>query len=182
MWHLTWQKSPVRDLWLLATYVIIDICSHDESKCIALILTLIIMSTVTCWEESHTWPVKHHIRTIHSLFYLVFKSSKKFASHIWVQLGWRCQRYVSPLVSRSVDLVCFNISPLYQIISSHQFYQLSYYIPHFKRDLCREHHVRDPESTRRNSWFLIIDNHVKNKKYMSFVSISSLTGECAAQK
>ena len=87
-----------------------------------------------------------------------------------------------PLVSRSVDLVYFNISPLYQIISSHQFYQLSYYIPHFKRDLCREHHVRDPESSRRNSWFLIIDSHVKNKKYMSFVSISSLTGECAAQK
>ena len=30
--------------------------------------------------------------------------------------------------------------------------------------------------------FLIIDNHVKNKKYGNFVSISSLTGECAAQK
>ena len=32
-----------------------------------------------------------------------------------------------PLVSRAVDPVCFNISPLYQIISSHQFHQLSYY-------------------------------------------------------
>ena len=30
--------------------------------------------------------------------------------------------------------------------------------------------------------FLIIDNHVKNKKYVNFVSISSLTGECVAQK
>ena len=52
-----------------------------------------------------------------------------------------------PLVSRSVDPVCFNISPLYQIISSHPFHQLSYYIPYFKRELCK-HHVRDPESTR----------------------------------
>ena len=33
-----------------------------------------------------------------------------------------------------------------------------------------------------NSWFLIIDNHVKNKKYGNFVSISSLTGKCAAEK
>ena len=32
------------------------------------------------------------------------------------------------------------------------------------------------------SWFLIIDNHVKNKKCGNFVSISSLTGKCAAQK
>ena len=30
--------------------------------------------------------------------------------------------------------------------------------------------------------FLILDNHVKNKKYGNFVSISSLTGECAAPK
>ena len=36
-----------------------------------------------------------------------------------------------PLVSRSVDPVCFNISPLYQIISSHQFHQLRYYITPF---------------------------------------------------
>ena len=34
----------------------------------------------------------------------------------------------------------------------------------------------------QNSWFLIIDNHVKNKKYGNFVSISSLTGKCAAEK
>ena len=27
-----------------------------------------------------------------------------------------------------------------------------------------------------------VDNHVKNKKYESFVSISSLTGKCSAQK
>ena len=37
-------------------------------------------------------------------------------------------------------------------------------------------------SWRRNSWFLILDNHVKNKKYGNFVSISSLTGKCATQK
>ena len=52
-----------------------------------------------------------------------------------------------PLVPRYVDPVCFNISPLYQIISSHQFHQLSYYIPHLKQELCK-HHVHDPESTR----------------------------------
>ena len=51
-----------------------------------------------------------------------------------------------PLISRSVDPVCFNISPLYQIISSHQFHQLDYYIPHLQRELCK-HNVRDPEST-----------------------------------
>ena len=28
----------------------------------------------------------------------------------------------------------------------------------------------------------MIDNHVKNKKYGNFVSISSLTGECAVEK
>ena len=33
---------------------------------------------------------------------------------------------------------------------------------------------------RRNSWFLILDKHVKNKKHRN--SISSLTGKCAAQK
>ena len=32
------------------------------------------------------------------------------------------------------------------------------------------------------SKFLILDSHVKNRKYGNFVSISSLTGECAAQK
>ena len=30
-------------------------------------------------------------------------------------------------------------------------------------------------------WFLILDNLVKNKKYGNFVSISSLTGDCAAE-
>ena len=58
------------------------------------------------------------------------------------------------VVFRSVDPVCFNISPLYQIISSHQFHQLSYYIPHFKRELCK-HHVRDPESTRLRKKYLL---------------------------
>ena len=35
---------------------------------------------------------------------------------------------------------------------------------------------------RRDSWFLIIDNHVKKRKYRNFVSISSLTDEYAAEK
>ena len=35
---------------------------------------------------------------------------------------------------------------------------------------------------KRNSWFLILDSHVKNKTYGNVFSISSLTGKCAAQK
>ena len=35
---------------------------------------------------------------------------------------------------------------------------------------------------RTISLFLIIDNHVKNKKYVNFVSVSSLSGKNAAQK
>ena len=38
------------------------------------------------------------------------------------------------------------------------------------------------QSEAYDSQFLIIDNHVKNRKCGNFVSISSLTGECAAQK
>ena len=34
----------------------------------------------------------------------------------------------------------------------------------------------------RKSQFLISDMHVQNKKYGNFVSISHLTGKCAAQK
>ena len=78
---------------------------------------------------------------------IVFMSKKVYVpnlSTVGVEVLKVCS---SLLVSRSVDPVCFNISPLYQIITSHQFQQLSYYIPHFKRELC-EHHVRDPESTR----------------------------------
>ena len=78
---------------------------------------------------------------------IVFMSKKVYVpnlSTVGVEVSKVCS---SPLVSRSVDPVCFNIPPLYQIITSHQFQQLSYYIPHFKRELC-EHHVRDPESTR----------------------------------
>ena len=48
-----------------------------------------------------------------------------------------------PLVSHSVDPVCFKISHLHQIISSNKFHQLDYYIPHFTRELCK-HHVRAP--------------------------------------
>ena len=39
-----------------------------------------------------------------------------------------------------------------------------------------------PDSFHFYFRFLIIDNHVKNRKYGNFVSISSLTGECAADK
>ena len=56
---------------------VINVCDYWHfqllvwSKWIALMLTHIIMSTVTYWEESRTWLVKHHIRTIRSLFYSV---------------------------------------------------------------------------------------------------------------
>ena len=78
---------------------------------------------------------------------ILFMSNTVYVPHlstVGVEVSRVCP---PPLVSRSVDPVCFNISPLYQIIYSHQFYQLSYYIPHFKQELCK-HHVRDPESTR----------------------------------
>ena len=68
-WYLT--ASNVCDYWHFQSLV--------ESKCIALILTLIIMSTVTYWEESRTCLVKHHIRTIHSLYYSVIC----FHLHMW---------------------------------------------------------------------------------------------------
>ena len=57
--------------WSLSASNVCDYWHFFESECIALILTLIIMSTVTYWEESRRWLVKHHIRTIHSLFYSV---------------------------------------------------------------------------------------------------------------
>ena len=38
------------------------------------------------------------------------------------------------------------------------------------------------ESPVLNSRFLISDMHVQNKKYANFVSVSSLTGECATKK
>ena len=60
-WSLT--ASNICDYWHFQSLV--------ESKCIALILTLTIISTVTYSEESRTWLVKHHIRTIHSLFYSI---------------------------------------------------------------------------------------------------------------
>ena len=60
-WSLT--ASNVYEFWHFQSLV--------WSKFIALILTHIIMSTVTYWEESRTWLVNHHIRTIHSLLYSV---------------------------------------------------------------------------------------------------------------
>ena len=68
-WSLT--VSNVCDYWHFQSLV--------ESKCVALILTFIIMSTVTYWEESCTFLVKHHIRTIHPLFYSVIC----FHLHVW---------------------------------------------------------------------------------------------------
>ena len=58
-------------MWLLTFSV--------TCKCIALTLTLTIMSIVTYWEESRTWLVKHHTHTIHSLFYSVIC----FHLHLW---------------------------------------------------------------------------------------------------
>ena len=62
-----------------------------------------------------------------------------------------------PLVSRSVVPVCFNISPLYQIIiSSHQFHQLSYYISPISNENYKHHEgLRDPESTRLRKKYLL---------------------------
>ena len=70
-----------------------------------------------------------------------------------------------PLVSRSVDPVCFSISPLYQIISSHQFHQPSYYIYYFKQVLCK-HHVRDPESTSLRKKHLLTISNMLSKIYL----------------
>ena len=53
------------------------------------------------------------------------------------------------------------------------------YVSHYKRDLCYCSIFLAPD---RNFQFLISDMNVHNKKYGDFVSISCLTGECAAQK
>ena len=84
---------------------------------------------------------------------IVFMSIKSLCPTFEYSWGGDVKGMFLPLVSRSVDHVYFNISPLYQIISSHQFHQLSYYIPHFKLELCK-HHVRDSEST------MLRKNHV----------------------
>ena len=85
-------------------------------------------------------------------------SNKVYAPHLSrLQLGWRWQRYVSPLgISFLVCRSClfYHITLKYQIIYSHQFHQLSYYTPHFKRELCK-HHVRDHESTRHRKKYLV---------------------------
>ena len=78
---------------------------------------------------------------------IVIMSKKSLGLTFEYSWGGGVKGMFLPLVFRSVNPVCLNISPLYQIISPHQFHQLSNYIPHFKRELCK-HHVRDPESTR----------------------------------
>ena len=85
---------------------------------------------------------------------VVFMSKKSLRPTFEYSWGGGVKCMFLPLISRSVDPVCFNISPLYQIISSHQFHQLSYYIPHFKRELCKDH-VRDPEVTRLRNKHLL---------------------------
>ena len=64
-WSLT--ASNVCNYWHFQSLV--------KSKCIALILTLTIMSTVTYCKESRTWLVKHHTRTIYSYNILVLFSN-----------------------------------------------------------------------------------------------------------
>ena len=56
----------------------------------------------------------------------VKKSLRPTLEYSW---GGGVKGMLLPLVSRSVDPACFNISPLYQIISSHQFHQLTSYLP-----------------------------------------------------
>ena len=56
---------------------------------------------------------------------------------------------------------------------------LENYVSHYKSDLCYCSIFLAPD---QNSWFLISNIHVQNKKYGNFVSISRLTGKCAAQK
>ena len=85
---------------------------------------------------------QHYIKGI-IVFMNVKKSLSPTFEYSW---GGGVKGMFLSLVSRSVDPVCFNISPLYQIISLHQFHQLSYYIPHFERELCK-HHVRYPVLT-----------------------------------
>ena len=52
-----------------------------------------------------------------------------------------------------------------------------------QKDNMVQHNVRNGKMEKHGKKiFLIIDNHVKNRKCGNFVSISSLTDECAAQK
>ena len=37
-----------------------------------------------------------------------YSCQAKFTSHIWVQLGWRCQRYVSPLVMSTLFVLTYH--------------------------------------------------------------------------
>ena len=86
---------------------------------------------VTC-QTSHTY------NTLPVLFSNLLPSSRVVA---------QISSLLATLLYENQQYICFNISLLYQFISSHQFHQPSYYISHFKRELCK-HHVRDPESTR----------------------------------
>ena len=61
-----------------------------------------------------------------------------------------------PLISRSVEAVLCFTSPLYQIISSHQFHQLSYYLSPISNEnyvsiMC----IHDPKSTRLRKKYIL---------------------------
>ena len=133
------------------------------------------MSKVTYWEESFTWR-QTSIRTIHSLFYSVISrvvgqissllATSLYENHQYIKdiivfmsnkdiVFMSNKVYVPHLSTAGVEVskVCF--SPWYLVLSTLFVLTyptcirspLRYYIPHFKRELCR-HHVRDPESTR----------------------------------
>ena len=118
---------------------------------------------VTC-QTSHTY------NTLPVLFSNLLPSSRVIAhiSSLLATLLYENQQYIKGIIlftPNKIYVPYFNTigvgcrwyfvlstlyvltSLLYQIISSHQFHQLSYYILHFKRELCK-HHVRDSESTR----------------------------------
>ena len=130
------EKNHVRDLSNITSYNTFPVLFSNllpSSRVVAQISSLL---AILLYEN------QQYIKRI-----IVSMSKKSLRPAFDYSWGGGVKGMFLPLISRSVDPVCFNISPLYQNISSHQYHQLSYYIPHFKRELCK-HHVRDPKSTR----------------------------------
>ena len=82
-----------------------------------------------------------------------------------------------------LDLTDFTFESVTSVRNLFAYFDKHMAMKKYVTEVCRSayYHIRQIGKIR-NSWFLIIDNHVKNKKYRDFVSISSLTGKCAAQK
>ena len=73
-------------------------------------------------------------------------SNKVYVPHLSTVGSGGVKGMFLPLVSRSVEPVCFKISPLYQIISDINFTSLAIICPfQTLRELCK-HHVRDPDT------------------------------------